>query len=307
MRFLFPAVLAAALVSLTGCDFDDIGGIGKFSRDFHYNYPINSRATLVLETFNGSVDISGWDQNTIDVNGTKYGRTQAEADDLQVTINHTPDEVTIRVVRPVERRNNLGARFNIRLPRTVHLDRIVSSNGSIHTMDGAGPSNFKSSNGAIKVEGLRGDLTATTSNSAIELLDIDGSVTAHTSNGRVRAERLLGTLDATTSNGPIQAFIERADRPVRVETSNGAIDLTLPRHYDFDLKAETSNNSITVRVPADTNAHVVAHTSNATIASDFDLTTRGQFSKNHVDATLGSGGPLIDLHTSNGHIKLARM
>jgi len=307
MRLLLPAVLTASLVSLTGCDFEDFGGIGKFSRDFHYNYPMNSSATLNLETFNGSVEISSWDQNTIDINGTKYGPTQTDADNLRVNISHTPDEVTIRVERPVERRNNLGAKFTIRLPRTAHLDRIVSSNGSIHTTDGLGPSHFKSSNGSIKVEGLRGDLEATTSNSAIDLLDVEGNVTAHTSNGRVRAERLLGTLDATTSNGSIQAAIDRADRPVRVETSNGSIDLTLPRHYDHDLKAGTSNSSITVRLPAETNAHVVAHTSNSSIASDFDLTMRGEFSKSHLDAQIGSGGPLIDLHTSNGHIKLARM
>ena len=307
MRLLLPAVLAAALVSLTGCDFEDFGGIGKFSRDFHYNYAMNSNATLNLETFNGSVEISGWDQNTIDITGAKYGPTQADADDLQVNISHTADEVTIRVIRPAERRNNLGAKFNIRLPRTVHLDRITSSNGSIHTMECVGPSRFKSSNGAIKVEGLRGDLEALTSNSAVELLDVEGNVTAHTSNGRVRADRLLGTLDATTSNSSIQATIDRADRPVRVETSNGAIDLTLPKHYDRDLKAGTSNSSITVRLPADTNAHIMAQTSNSSIASDFDLSMRGEFSKSRVDAQIGSGGPLIDLHTSNGHIKLARM
>jgi DUF4097 and DUF4098 domain-containing protein YvlB len=307
MRLLPLAILAPALVSLTGCDFEDFGGIGKFTRDFHYNYPMNAKASLNLETFNGSIDIASWDQNTIDINGTKYGPTQADADDLQVNISHTADEVTIRVIRPAERRNNLGARFTIRLPRTVHLDRITSSNGSIHTMDGLGPARFKSSNGAIKVEGLRGDLDAATSNSAIELMDVEGNVTAHTSNGRVRADRLLGTLDATTSNGAIQAVIEGADRPVRVETSNGVIDLTLPRHYDRDLKAGTSNSSITVHLPSDANAHVVAQTSNSSIASDFDMTMRGEFSKNRLDAMIGSGGPLIDLHTSNGHIKLARM
>jgi hypothetical protein len=307
MRLLPLAVLAPALVSLTGCDFEEFGGIGRFTHDFHYSYPMNAKATLNLETFNGSVEIAGWDQNTIDITGTKYGPTQADADDLRVDISHTADEVTIRVIRPAERRNNLGAKFNIRLPRTVHLDRITSSNGSIHTMDGVGPARFKSSNGAIKVEGLRGDLDAATSNSAVELLDVEGNVTAHTSNGRVHADRLLGTLDATTSNGSIQAVIEGADRPVRVETSNGAIDLTLPKHYDRDLKAGTSNSSITVHLPSEANAHVVAQTSNSSIASDFDLTMRGEFSKNRLDATIGSGGPLIDLHTSNGHIKLARM
>jgi len=306
MRKLMLAVLAATVVSLTGCDFDELGGLGKFTHDFHYNYPMNSSATLMLESFNGSVDIAGWDQNTIEIDGTKYGSTQAAADELQVNISHTPDEVTIRVVRPVGR-TNTGARFNIRLPRTVHLDRITTSNGSIHSIDGRGPARFKSSNGAIRVEGLRGDLDAETSNSAVELVDIEGNVTAHTSNGRIRTDRLDGALSATTSNGSISGAIARADRPVRAETSNGSIDLSLPRHFDQELHASTSNSSITLRMPADTDAHVVASTSNSSIASDFDMTMRGEFSKNRVDATLGAGGPLIELHTSNGSIKLAKM
>jgi hypothetical protein len=33
---------------------------------------------------------------------------------------------------------------------------------------------------------------------------------------------------------------------------------------------------------------------------------RGEINKHHLDATLGSGGPLIDLSTSNGSIRIVR-
>ena len=299
-------VLTAGLLGLTGCDFDDIRDSERFSSDFHYNHPLLAGGRLSVETFNGSIDVSPWDQNTVDISGTKYGPSQLLANDLPVSIDRTGDSISIRVVRPSERRNHQGARFVIKVPRTAVLDRLVTSNGGIRTIDGVGPSRFKSSNGTISVQGLKGSLDAVTSNGTVELFDIDGDVIAHTSNGRVRAERLRGTLEATSSNGSITADIVRTDRAVRAETSNSHIDLSLPADYARDVRATTSNGGITVRLPSPLNARVIARTSNSRITSDFDLQMRGEIGKNRVDATIGSGGPLIDLSTSNGGIRLAR-
>jgi DUF4097 and DUF4098 domain-containing protein YvlB len=141
----------------------------------------------------------------------------------------------------------------------------------------------------------------------VELLDVDGDVVAHTSNGRIHAERLNGTLEATTSNSGVHADFTRSDRPIRVETSNGPVDLTLPDGFSRDVRVSTNNNSITLHLPAALNARVVARTSNSSISTDFDVRMQGEFSKNHMDATIGSGGALLDLTTSNGNIRLLKM
>jgi DUF4097 and DUF4098 domain-containing protein YvlB len=302
---LIPAALA--VLCLTGCDWEDLGGLERFNRDFHYSYPLKSTGSLAVETFNGSVEISGWDQETVDISGTKYGPSQQAADDLPVEIDHTPEAVSIRVTRPIERRGNRGARFAIKIPRGARLDRIVSSNGGIHTLDGTGPAHLRTSNGTIHVRGLRGALDAQTSNGAVELLDVDGDVTAHSSNGRIRAEGLRGALDATTSNSGIIAKLERAEQSVRVETSNGSIDLALPPGFRHDVRAHTSNSGITLRLPPTMNAQVSAHTSNSSVSSDFDMRMQGAFSRSRMEGVIGSGGPLIDLSTSNGSIRLVKI
>ncbi|HEV3198421.1 MAG TPA: DUF4097 family beta strand repeat-containing protein [Bryobacteraceae bacterium] len=305
-KLVLPA-LAAGLLCLTACDFTDLGDMERFNRDFHYSHTLSPNGRLLVETFNGSVEISGWDQNTVDISGTKYGPSQQAADDLKVNIDNGPDSVSIRVLRPSERRNNQGARFVIKVPRSAVLDRIITSNGAIRTADGSGPARFRTSNGPIHVTGLRGPLDAQSSNGPVELLNLDGDVVAHTSNGRIHAEHLNGTLEATTSNSGIHADISRADRPVRVETSNGPVDLTLPDGFNRDARVSTNNSSITLHLPAVVNAHVVARTSNSSISTDFDVRMQGEFSKNHMDATIGSGGALLDLSTSNGNIRLLKM
>jgi DUF4097 and DUF4098 domain-containing protein YvlB len=305
LKFIIPA-LAAGLLCLTACDIEDWGDLGRFTSDFHYSYPLRAGGALSLETFNGSVDISGWDQDTVDISGTKFGPTQSAADNLRVEIDHTPDAVSIRVPRPYGRRNREGARFVIKIPRGAVLDRITSSNGGIRATAGSGPARLKTSNGSVHVEGMDGNLDVQTSNGPVEVRDVKGDVVAHTSNGHIRADGVDGTLDATTSNAGVRAEIGTADRAVRVETSNGPVELWLPNGLSREVRVNTSNSGITMHLPSALNARVLAHTSNSSISTDFDVSLRGQIDKNHMDATIGSGGPLIDLSTSNGSIRLLK-
>jgi DUF4097 and DUF4098 domain-containing protein YvlB len=304
-KLVLPA-LAVALLGLSACDIEDFGNVGRYHSDFHYSYPLKSGGTLAVESFNGSIEISSWDQDTVDISGTKTGPTQQEADDLKVDIEHTADAISIRVPRPSYRRNNLGARFAIKAPRGLRLDRIVTSNGAIRTEDGAGPARLRTSNGQVRMNRWNGSVDVQTSNGSIELLDVEGDATVHTSNSRVRADRLAGSLQAETSNGSVIALMDRPDRPVRVSTSNGSVELTLPPGFRADIRANTSNSGITLHLPADLNARVSARTSNSSITSDFEVRMQGVFNKHNMDAIIGAGGPLIDLTTSNGGIRLLR-
>ena len=305
VKFLAPA-LAVALLSLTACDIEDFGGLERHSQDFHYSYPLKAGGRLSVETFNGSVEVTTWDQPTVDVSGTKTGPTQDAVDSLKVAVDNTADSVSIRVDRPSVHRNNLGARFVIKAPRNANIERIVTSNGPIRLDDATGPTRLKSSNGSIRIQSFHGALDAQTSNGPIDLVDVDGDVTAHSSNGHIHAQHLGGSLDATTSNNGISAEIEEPGRSVRLGSSNGSIELTLPAHFSNSVRASTSNNSITLHLPPDPNAHIIASTSNSSISSDFDVQVHGEISRHHMDAMLGSGGPTIDLSTSNGGIRLMR-
>jgi DUF4097 and DUF4098 domain-containing protein YvlB len=305
-KLLFAAVAAASLL-LVGCDLEGFGDSQRYQRDFHASYPLEAGGRLSVETFNGSVEISGWDENTVDISGVKYGPTMESADALKIDIENRPDSVSVRAIRPSDRRGNQGARFVIRIPRSAVLDRIVTSNAAINTIDGAGPARLRTSNGHIHVQSLKGRLDAQTSNSSVELSDVDGDAIVRSSNGHIRAERLRGGLEASTSNSSINIRVEEARKPVRLDTSNGSVEVVLPPRFASDIRVGTSNSSITLRMPDEPNAHVVAHTSNASISSDFEVRAQGRFDKNHLEGTVGAGGNLFDLGTSNGSIRLLRM
>jgi len=59
-------------------------------------------------------------------------------------------------------------------------------------------------------------------------------------------------------------------------------------------------------MPALLNARVTARTTNSSISSDFEMTLHGEIGRDHMEGTIGNGGPPIDLTTSNGGIRLLK-
>ena len=90
--------------------------------------------------------------------------------------------------------------------------------------------------------------------------------------------------------------------PLRVETSNGHIDLAVEGKVP-DMRMTTSNSAIDLRLPGSASARLIANTSHGDITTDFDLTTHGgTISKDHLEGEIGGGGPNIELNTSNSSI-----
>jgi hypothetical protein len=299
---LLPAV-TLALAGLCGCDIEDFN-VGRVNRDFHYSYPLKAGGRLEVESFNGGIEITAWDQNMADISGTKYAPTESEADALRIEVNHAPDSISVRAVRPYERRGNRGVRFAIKVPRSAVVERATTSNGSILVQNLSGPALLKTSNSAVRARAMSGKLDIRTSNGPIELDGVDGDVVAQSSNGHIRADGIRGSLDAGTSNAHVSAMMETPGKPVRVESSNGGVDLKLPPNFNAGVRVHTSNSGITLHLAEPVNADVSARTSNSSVTSEFDVRVHGEVSKNHMDAVIGAGGPLLDLSTSNGAIRL---
>ena len=124
---------------------------------------------------------------------------------------------------------------------------------------------------------------------------------------RIESIQARGRIEAETSNGSMDIVIAEpaAGLPMRFTTSNGGINLTLDKWAGSGLGARTSNASINLRLPEGVNAQLQASTSNGSINTELEIAT-SQMSKNRLEGRLGSGGPLIDLATSNGTIRVLR-
>jgi hypothetical protein len=302
---VFPLLVAA--LALTGCEIDDWGSSDRFKEDFSYNYPLKSGGRLFLETFNGSVEVMGWDKEAVDITGTKYASTPELLGRLKIDIVSEPDSIRIRTIRPSEIRGGAGARYTVRLPRRVILERVESSNGGVRVEGIEGSARVRTSNGSINVWNVRGDFDGITSNASVDLGQFTGAATLKSSNGRIKADGVRGFFGAHTSNASIDATLGELDpaRPLRLITSNGNVSLTLDSYRGNEVEVRTSNSSINLRLPSGANAQLRAVTSNGSVSCDFPL-DNAITGKARLEGTVGSGGPLVDLTSSNGNIRVYR-
>ena len=286
------AYLSVGLLSffLAGCE-DVVWGdrSDRFTENFSFSYSLKPGGRVSIENLNGSVEVTGWDKDSIEITGAKYAATEDLLRALKIDIQQSSDAIDIRTVRPSSVRGNYGARYRLRVPRRVALERIASSNGHVEARDIEGPARIRTSNGGVRILNTKGSLEIETSNGSIDVNDHRGAITGHTSNARVN-------VDLTE---PEQGT------PIRLESSNGGISLKVRSFNRNSIRLSTSNASINLTLPDNAGAQLRADTSNGHISSD--LPVQGTMKKNHADGQIGAGGPSVDLSTSNGSISLQRL
>lgn len=121
-------------------------------------------------------------------------------------------------------------------------------------------------------------------NGLINLNGLGGKVHARTTNGGVRAKNLTGEVDARTTNGGVTVELAALGKePITLRTTNGGVALYLPDDAKADLTATWTNGGIST--------------------SDLKLETIER-SRRRLEAKMNGGGTPIELHTTNGGIRV---
>jgi DUF4097 and DUF4098 domain-containing protein YvlB len=128
------------------------------------------------------------------------------------------------------------------------------------------------------------------------------NVVLKTTNGEILAAGLTGSTRLETTNGEIQAL--SLEGPVRADTTNGDVRLEISKLADDGIDCSTTNGEIVLTLPASAKASLTAETNNGGIdTSGLDLKVTSK-DRNDLRATIGGGGPLIKLDTTNGAIRV---
>ncbi|MDQ3951182.1 MAG: DUF4097 domain-containing protein [Gemmatimonadota bacterium] len=126
-----------------------------------------------------------------------------------------------------------------------------------------------------------------------------------THNGGIVVEGVQGRIDVEALNGGVS--IRNAQGNVRGGTTNGGVTLSLDgdRWVGEGVDLETTNGGVTIIVPEGYSARLETGTVNGGMHVDFPITVQGMVGR-RLTTTLGSGGPLIRVRTTNGGVTLRR-
>jgi DUF4097 and DUF4098 domain-containing protein YvlB len=235
------AALAASAAALAGTPIDK-------------RAPADPAGSVEVSNIAGSVAVSAWDNNEVQVTGSLGDGT----DRLEFT---SADKVTrIKVILPKHSHNVEDTDLVIRVPaasrlavNTVSADigvkgvtggqRLQSVSGDVHTEAGAEDVECKTVSGDVRVDGSgkTGMLTITTVSGDVTALRVAGEANANTVSGDMvlGLGRTTRTRIRSTSGDLTLAALLTAGGKVDAESISGDVRITLlaPVDAEFDLSS----------------------------------------------------------------------
>lgn len=177
---------------------------------------------------------------------------------------------------------------------SIHLDRcqasssgqldLQTSGGSIEASSSSGNMRLHTSGGSLRLSNLRGKIDAQTSGGSVNGNDLDGDIRTSTSGGTVRLANIAGSIEASTSGGSMDVSITKLGQYVRLSTSAGNVNVTMPLDRGLDLNLKGNR----VQLPQ--------------AISKFE----GDIEKDYVRGRLNGGGVAVNISANSGNVYINR-
>ncbi len=259
-----------------------------------FRFDVSERPRVEVELDHGSIEILGIDDSTeVSVIVKKLARAVNEEvalsslERLSVRAGQAGETIRIRVKREGgwrETHGSLRSDVEICLPRSSDL--------KLTTHDGR-----------IEIHNVRGEIEAESGDGHVRLNSVEGVVRARTVDGSIVGENVSGDFDGRTEDGRIELM--GSFGRLRAVSSDGSITVdcveAVPLTGNWMLRS--SDGSITFGVPAGFSSELEASTSDGRIESDLVL-VNAKVTSNRVRGTLGEGGKLVLIKTSDGRVHL---
>ena len=223
----YCAVALSLCLAFVGCDGNWMGISAEKQASLVLPAPA---AKLVVEGFNGSIEIVGTDtvadvevEATIRASGRDQTEAEARLEAADLASKQEGDTLTLFVERPSDFKGAVS--YRIQLPANIAV-LADTSNGEVTVRGTQAPVRVSSSNGSVAVSGASEQIAVKTSNASIR---VDNSspieVDLVTSNGGVTvATALAGSNNRiVTSNAQVQAELAGAPVSVSYQTSNASV------------------------------------------------------------------------------------
>lgn len=216
-RPIVALLLAAAIVSLAGCDLVMTDLSAKATDEWKKTYTLAAGGRVEVLNVNGKIEVGPADGNTVEIRAEKIARGASE----------TAAKEALARIEIVEQASEREVRVETRVAKT-----------GMFGQGGAEVRYF------VKVPAGT-ELKVRTVNGGVNLADVSGTLQANTTNGGIDGQRLSGSFQAGTTNGGIDVVMDKvAEGGVQLETTNGGIDLRIPKDTAATVSARLTNGRI---------------------------------------------------------------
>jgi hypothetical protein len=241
----------AAALALAACDVSV--GTAEYSVREEKTFAVTGAARLALTTFDGNIEVRGWDRNEVRVEVEKRGPDQATVDKILVKATQTGNAIAIDVAKPspLERtgfRRTPSASLVVSVPTETAITA-RSGDGAVTIRRVNGNVDIDTDDGNVRVEEVKGNLTIRTGDGAVDARQVDGGARINTGDGNIRAEGAFKALVLETKDGAVDVSARSGslvESDWTVTTGDGNVRLELPKGVNAELDAETADGRVQV-------------------------------------------------------------
>jgi hypothetical protein len=295
MRTFAASGLLLCATGMTACSInvDTQGFIERQEKRF----TVTGVAELSLYTFDGSVEVRGWDRPDVVVEIEKRAEDKEAVDKITVRAEQSGQKIEVDVQHSGSRRfvgmghfTSPSAHLIVNAPRKVNL-AIRTGDGSVIVERLEGSLQLRSTDGSIRATETSGDLLVESGDGSLTIEDVSGRVEARTNDGTIRITGVPTAVRARSGDGSVVLRIRRGAVMAEdwmVATSDGSISAELPEEFNALIEAEPGSDS--------------------RARSDLPLadSTGGTREQRSLRGRLGSGGKTFTLRTGDGSIRLTQ-
>lgn len=264
MRWQWTGCAVVAMALLLG------SAVPAWAAQWQRTFTLSGPATVRLDTSQGGVVVSAWDQNQVAVTVRTQGWSIGP-NGVRVDASQAGAAISIRIQTPRHSWSwgDHGVHVTLQVPRQTQIH--------LHTDDGD-----------LRLSGVHGPVWLRTGDGDILGRNLQAPhLVARTGDGNIRLDGQFAALEAGTGDGDIHL---QADAGSRVANA---------------WMLRSGDGNLAVSVPDRLGAEVDARTGDGSIRFDAPVQVNGPLDPHHVHGKLHGGGGLIALRSGDGSITLA--
>lgn len=308
---LFLNRLGLLRAGLAGAGLVALAAATPYARatDWTKSYTVAGRATVKVDTNDGSVRVTTSDTKTVQFR-VEYEGYELDKN-LHIEANQSGDSVELIARTSGHWGISLGWGHNRRLhievqmPRQADLDA-HTGDGSVEAASIEGNVKVYTGDGSIRANTLSGTIDLHTGDGSINVDTLKGSLRLHSGDGSIEARDLDGKLDADSGDGHIRVA-GRFDE-LSLKTSDGSVDARVQAGSKMNSgwNIRTGDGSVDLSLPADLQANIDASTGDGHISLGMPLTVEGTYKTSEIHGKMNGGGQSLTIHTGDGSIRLSK-
>ena len=298
--------LVAAATLLAACEVN-LNTEGLSARELK-TFKVTGQPEVVLDTFDGAIELHSWDRNEVEVEVEKRAMETALLDEIKIDAQQQGDKIVVKVTGPRAERH--GVTIGVNISPTARLRVAVPRSANITAMSG---------DGSIRAEAIEGKIVLRTTDGSVTGTRLGGDIQIRSGDGSIRIEDATGTLDLETDDGSVG--VDAKPSILRLKTGDGSVRVTLGSDTvmtdNWDIT--TSDGSVVVTLPGLFNAELDAETSDGAVRTNHPLLGDERDDRREGEdrderrerrrtlrSKIGEGGKLLKIRSGDGTIRIDR-